>query len=461
MNYTEPTKNVEPGGLIRFFKGLGLSRENTFYFATKAHQSSFFAEKASDTIRYNDGTTNSPTMAIKSPFVRTFALPLNSSELFGYDYVEVTPDVNADGSMGKQLYMFITGIRYVNERVAVITCELDVIQTFMFDWSLGTQSVSQMHSAEIYPKFSEELKTPEKVTPRATEVCKTARRDYDQTNNEGYLVVATEAPYKLTLDGGVQAYWYGWSAKYSVVALEFQKSVPISTKDGSQFVYTYVQATAGKSAVENLTSLLWFYNADDKQSAIKKIVACPPMLQGKDARDDDVVWVSPTSGTSLGKPDFSAYETEFPGCTPVVVDITERRLSVTAPTSMLGYTPNDPKTFNLLELEMATPTGEYIRLGTDDLTMETQQITLAGITGSDPEILIYPSVASYAALPNSDGTVKSYRVPVVSLANFPSYAIYDSDRQELFETQQTIRELGAMANFISKAAAFGGKAVVG
>lgn len=458
MNYTEPTKNVTPGGLIRFYKGLGISRENTFYFATKSHQSSFFTEKASSDIRYNDGTTNSPTMAIKSPFVRTFALPLNSSELFEYDYVEVTPDVNADGSMGKQLYMFITGVRYVNERVAVITCELDVIQTFMFDWVLGTQSVSQMHSAEVYPKFSEQLKTPEKVTPRATEVCKTARRDYDQTNNEGYLVVATEAPYMWGLDGTGDWYakFYGWSAKTTIIGIELQKAVPISTKDGSQLVYVYVQRTADKSAVENLDELLWTYNIADKMSAVKKVVACPPMLQGKDARDSDIVWVNPTAGTPTGKPDFTDYDTNFPGCTPVVVDITERRLTVTAPVAMLGYTPKDPKTYNLLELEMATPTGEYIRLGTDELTMETQQITLAGIPGSDPEILIYPSVASYAGIPNSDGTVKSYRVPVVSLANFPSYAIYDSDRQELFETQQSIRELGAIANFISKAAAVGG-----
>lgn len=462
MEYQEPIQNVAAGGRIRFYKGLGLtpSNENTFFFADKEEQDNFFTANASNTITFSNGTTDNPTMVIKSPFVRTFAIPANSAELFEYDYIQVVADTNGTGAMAKPLYMFITDIQFVNPKTAVITCSLDVIQTFMFDWELGTQSVAQMHSDTIYPPFSEHLKTPEIADPSGREVCKTSKINVGDTASGGFLVVATEAPYKITLDSPF-AVWYGWSAKSSVLGADFTPQVPISEFDASEFVYTYVSEVDDHTAEYNLVRLLSVYNEDDKLSAIKAIIACPTQLKGTDVRDNSVQWVATQAASGLSdKPDFSEYDTilgDLYGCTPVVPAVTSDTVALSAPSSLLGYVPNDPKTWNLLELEVATPTGEYFRVRNEDILNNSITITLKAIGGANPEILVYPSYSGSAAYPNKGyNGAKSYKIPVISLSNFPSYAIYDSDRQELFETQQTIRELGTIGNFVSKAFSLGG-----
>lgn len=464
--YQDPIQNVAPGGSIRFFRGLGLDRnyDNTFYFDTQSEQTAFFAEKASNEITYSTGSTDNPTMIIKSPFIRTFMIPANSAELFDYDYIQVITNTNDESrpAMTKPLYMFITGVDFINQNVAIITCELDVIQTFMFDWDLGTQSVAQMHSNEIYKPFSDEIKTPETYTPPVSEVCKTAQVAPTLTNEPGFLVIATEAPHSVTITAtgpSYNIYWYGFSAAKTILNITIQSVVPVTDVDGSQFVYVYVTKSDNGTAVENLLKLLAHYNIADNMSAIKSIVACPPFLKGKDVRSVDTKWVKTgdVTGGEVEAPSFDNYGAFFPGCTPVIPNINKSTDISSAPSSILGYTPLDPKTFNLLEFEVNIPTGERFRLHNDEIFRSYVSVGITGVTGANPEILLYPSTESGAGIPGSEDGVKSYIVPVISLSNFPTYSIYDSDRQELFETQQTNRELGAIGNFISKAMTFAGK----
>lgn len=459
MDYQLPTQNIVPGGRIRFYKGLGLTidNENTFFFADKEEQDGFFERNASNTITFSNGVTSAPTMAIKSPFVRTFLIPANAAELFEYDYIQVVADINGTGAMAKPLYMFIIDVLSVNANNVMITCELDVIQTFMFDWDLGTQSVAQMHSDQIYGRFAEELKTPELVEPSPREVCKTNKISADDTGDIGYLVVATEAPC-VSIDPGTGRYarFYGYS-----VTDDALRKAPVTDVDASQFVYTYVSATEDSTAVQNLMLLLAYYNKSDRMSAIKTVVACPAALMGKDARDADVIWVDikDRENNTTEPPEFTDYETNFPGCTPIIPTVTKTTQAFNAPSELLGYTPLDPKTFNLLELEITTPLGEALRVRNEDIMNNSVPFEIAAIAGATPEILIYPSFDGNAGYvgkySGSTAPIKSYRIPVISLANFPTYAIYDSDRQELFETQQTIQVLGSIANFVSKFALIG------
>lgn len=458
MEYQEPNQTVTPGGRIRFYKGLGLTpnNENTFFFADKEEQDTFFTTNASNTITFSNGSTDNPTMVIKSPFVRTFAIPANSAELFEYDYIQVVADTNGSGAMAKPLYMFIIDIQFVNTKTAVITCTLDVIQTFMFDWELGTQSVAQMHSNTIYTRFAEELKTPESAQPSPREVCKTSRINASATGSLGYLVVATEAPYVAYFaDERRYARFYGYSAGSGSDGLY---KAPVTDVDASQFIYTYVEATAENTAIQNLMLFLAYYNRSDRMGAIKSVVACPSILKGKDARDSDVVWVDiyDRLNNTTEPPAFTDYEEYFPGCTPVVPEVILTTTSLSAPNDMLGYAPKDTKTWSLLELEITTPLGEGLRVRNDEILNNNFLIAIKAIGGADPAIVAYPTDGTLAVYPNAGyAGAKSYRIPVISLANFPTYAIYDADRQELFETQQTIQTLGSIASFVSKIALIG------
>ena len=46
----------------------------------------------------------------------------------------------------KWFYAFITGVKYINNRVTEVTYEIDVIQTWMFDYSLQDCFVEREHS---------------------------------------------------------------------------------------------------------------------------------------------------------------------------------------------------------------------------------------------------------------------------------------------------------------------------
>lgn len=444
IEYKDPIHSVTPGGRIRFFKSLGIDRnyKNSIFFSSKAEQETFFANQASGSITYNDGSTSPPTMVIKSPFIRTFLIPTNSAELFPYDYIEVTPNTSSSGAMAKKLYMFITGVSFVNDNVAQIECELDVIQTFMFDWALGTQTVEQMHSDTIYSPFSEELKVDENFQPAAIETASTLKFSQQQTNSDGYMIIATEVPYGVSvLTGEWKSYGFSSTDLNGKIA-------PIGERDGNQMVYIYCGSTASISAEEALDNVLWAYNEANKMNTIKKVLACPAILNGNDARGSGVKWVS--FGT-IGKPDLSDFESYFPGCSPRVVGAKKYTQTISAPSNVNGYVPMDTKTFNLLELEVSTITDEKFVLSNDAIFSNEIDLTIEGVFSVDPQILIYPSVNSSPAIPgNTSGGIKDYKAPVISLMALPSFAIYNKDAEEAFYNQEVVANLGNIVGTIGR-----------
>lgn len=432
IEYKEPMLDVTPGGRIRFFKGLGLDRgySNSIFFATKTEQESFFATQASNEITYSNGTKSAPTMVIKSPFVRTFRVPANSAEIFPFDYIEVTPSASSSGAMAKKLYMFIIGVSFVNENVALIECELDVIQTFMFDWKLGTQAVEQMHSRTVNSRYDDELKNAENFNPGATEVFKSETIVEAQTNSEGYMVAVTEALRDKLPATNDDQYWFGWSATYDTYV-----SAPVNEKDGNQLIYLYVKDG------EQLFKLLSIYETYDRLSAVKQVKACPPLTMG----NAPTKWV----GT---KQNFE------PGLSGAELRVSGKRYatySSACPSEMLGYTPKDPKTYTLINLKVSTASGDNFVLTTEDINTSRIDIKLCGVGGLNPEILIYPAVGDVPAIANQDGSVKSYNAPVISINTFANYTTFNKDQQDLFEQQYQSTLFSNMVGLFTKIAGIG------
>lgn len=437
IKYKNPVQDVTPGGRIRFYKGLGLDKgySNSIFFATKAEQADFFAAQASNEITYNNGSKTSPTMVVKSPFTRSFKIPANSAEIFPYDYIEVTPNVSGSGSMAKRLYMFITGVSFINDAVAQIDCELDVIQTFMFDWQLGTQSVEQMHSSVIYDRFSEQLKSEEKFNPSVSEVVNSTILSKAQTNGNGYIIATTEVLYKPT----IEMVSYGYSGE------DTTHISPVGKKDANQLLYVYCGATAGYTAEENLFYLIWQYDKENKLNAIKKIMGCPPILQGIDARSSSVKWLY--AGRDIGAPKLDNFEDTFPGCHPIVSGDLKTTTTVSAPNNINLYVPMDPKTFNLLELEVGGIDGGGFTLNTDSIFTDKIDITINGVFSLDPQIIVFPSVNEVPAIAsNNVGGVMSNMAPIFTLSKIPTFTIYNSDNEEIFYTQESVSAANALAS---------------
>lgn len=466
FEYTEPIQNVAPGGSIRFYKGLGLDRnyDNTLYFDTQSEQTAFFAEKASNEITYSTGSTDNPTMIIKSPFIRTFMIPANSAELFDYDYIQVITNTNDESrpAMTKPLYMFITGVDFINQNVAIITCELDVIQTFMFDWDLGTQAVAQMHSKEIYNPFAEELKTPESFTVVKSETYSTQKFLPEETTSNGYLIEATQIPFTISaIESKLDPDWIGWS-----VSAAQEYAIPLNERNGDQLVYMYVDGNyATDKTVEQVLGIaVSAFDKSNVMNAIRSVTACPRILSGKHMLSNvggtgepdealGIEWIQPSALKAGGKPDFTKYFDGgyLVGTTPTIMAPRYVRSKIEVPMTLLGYAPMDNKTFNAIECVITNNSGGAIMITPNDIENDYFYLTMVGVPGSNPSIYVYPSLTSITAdqyqpgFDNADQEPRTYDVPILEMNGFPSYTVFNTDQVEAFALQKFTQLFGSFA----------------
>ena len=66
----------------------------------------------------------------------------NNSEV----YYDKTPNIGANPSLSKTYYCFITNFEYSNNNTTIIDYEIDVMQTYMFDYELGECFVEREHT---------------------------------------------------------------------------------------------------------------------------------------------------------------------------------------------------------------------------------------------------------------------------------------------------------------------------
>lgn len=122
-----------PNSTIKICSGVLLNKDykHTIYFDSASAQQNYFAGKV----------------------VKTFS---------AYSYLRKTWDLNVEATMeqartwsylyfrngtGKYYYYFINNLEYVNDSMVKLTLELDVMQTYMFDYTLHACFVEREHSA--------------------------------------------------------------------------------------------------------------------------------------------------------------------------------------------------------------------------------------------------------------------------------------------------------------------------
>lgn len=130
MAYVTPQSNFK---LIRDVPW-NSAYKDTRYFRTQAQQQSYFAGKTKYT--FNDFTYIRQSGAV--------SVPVNAENIFECNYCAFQNSAYGN----KWFYAFITGIEYVNDNTSVVTFEIDIMQTWLFDFALGTCYVEREHVAD-------------------------------------------------------------------------------------------------------------------------------------------------------------------------------------------------------------------------------------------------------------------------------------------------------------------------
>lgn len=144
--------NFTPNSIIRIGRvPFDNSYAHTMTFANSAAQASYFESVCTQALSRSDYTYVRMNNAIRVPY--------NAESLYTYNYVMY---MNANYG-NKWFYAFIVGINYVNENMTELVLELDVMQTWYFDYQLSECFVEREHvnddtiGAHLNPEPSMEL----------------------------------------------------------------------------------------------------------------------------------------------------------------------------------------------------------------------------------------------------------------------------------------------------------------
>lgn len=141
--YVEPSTNI----IILKDVPLDNSYEHTLYFVDVGSQVDYFTSKAKFSL------TNQTYQRVNRGYAR---VQKTADELYDCNYM-----MFQNSSFGnKWFYAFITSVEYVNNVTSEIQFEIDVMQTWFFDYELEMTYVEREHSLE--DKIGENL-APEPV----------------------------------------------------------------------------------------------------------------------------------------------------------------------------------------------------------------------------------------------------------------------------------------------------------
>lgn len=126
-----------PATTIYLCSGVPLTNryDHTIRFSTPAAQQSYFASKTAKTFSSYAYARKTWSIKVSSTF--------EAARVWSYLYFR--------NGTGKWFYYFINQCEYVNDATVELSLELDVIQTYMFDWSLNPCFIERQHSpTDIY-----------------------------------------------------------------------------------------------------------------------------------------------------------------------------------------------------------------------------------------------------------------------------------------------------------------------
>lgn len=132
--------NFTPNGIIYIGNvPFDNSYRHTMTFASREAQAAYFASVCTQALARTDYTYIRMNNSIRVPF--------NAERLYTYDYVMYKNANYGD----KWFYAFIVAVNYVNENMTELVLELDVMQTWYFDYTLTQGFVEREHVNDDTP----------------------------------------------------------------------------------------------------------------------------------------------------------------------------------------------------------------------------------------------------------------------------------------------------------------------
>ena len=131
---------ISPNSKIYLLRGIPLDNtyNDTIYFSSASAQLSYFQGKLT-----GNGGVSFTAQTYQRVGKNRCRLNICADDIYNVNYMFFQN--TSYGS--KWFYAFVTEVEYINDAVSEISYEIDVIQTYMFNWSLGMSMVEREHSA--------------------------------------------------------------------------------------------------------------------------------------------------------------------------------------------------------------------------------------------------------------------------------------------------------------------------
>ena len=469
ITYKEPEMTVSADEQLWFYKGSWFDPKynNTMWFAS---------QKGSNSQWHWFDTNREPTIsqqfryAIKSMYEVDFRVPYSTDDLFETSYV--CRIKNYGKTNEKRLMYFIDSIDAYSPNMSIVHCTLDVIQTFMFEWKLGTQHTLRTNGRYLASIINDErCFTNEDFAPDFEECSKSQIVDplISPNTETGYIKI-TDLPFKghaltkqVYLVIATQYFDYyqyhtvgqdfedSW---HSVSYMEFANTNNQNPKDANQLFYLVFEN------LEKLSHYLWMYSPDLTKSggqsvdnagrlnAIKGIYGIPLICAGVKAVDQG----DPEIPSSIWSRDL--YDNVGDFCGYRVKSVANKiAINVDFPTSFYGYTPyvNKTRTYNCLSIESRSGKSVVLKANELDWTLDngTYKLTLTieGICSTEPKVLAIPHSLPETSLT----TLKTTNYFSTSVS--PTFTIFNASDEQIYnknyETAMNKESLSAITSAIT------------
>ena len=192
---------IQPGTNIRILSNCPIDNtySDTLYFASATAQYNYFAGLTKFNLSENSYTRHSQGV---------LRVGVNCENLYDCNYC-----MFQNASFGqKWFYAFITQVEYVNDSMSLIYFEIDVMQTWFFDYSLRECFVAREHSETDY--------IGDNLVPESVELGEYIMKDFMGTGHFGSYCIVVASTFNTNLEDVSGNYFSGIYSGVTLLAFQ-------------------------------------------------------------------------------------------------------------------------------------------------------------------------------------------------------------------------------------------------
>ena len=386
---------IEPNSTLQLYKNMVLNKDysNTLWFASLNAQNSFFG--LGNLIAYEI-----TKMSYQRKSRGRLKVELNIGQIYDVNYMRFRNDMFDTPYSTKWFYAFVDSVEYVSNTACYIDFTIDVIQTYMFDWTLNECLIERQHSRSDLAGDNLEIESLE-----LGDIINDGEPNSRFVYSGGHASVSNSP---------IQNYAFIVGLAYGT---PYSKLPPISLRDDDDTIvsglpsgihYRVFDSSNDYATLDLSWALFVDFMMDIGQYAdsVVSVVTMPTEF----VPDYEVISheADPTD------PDDSSYRyVVWSNSVPK-----RKTTTVTAPTTLNGYTPMNKKllTYPYCYLNVFNDRMEELELRYELFTNRNNiEFTVYGIMSSTPELVM--CVEGYDRYNNNDSINNPHYI--LSVSGFP------------------------------------------